>query len=45
VDELAYRGDVARLARLQVSDEVPAESLGEARVFRLEVLEAVLADD
>ena len=44
MDELAERGDVARLPGLQVPDEVPAEALPETRVLRLEVLEAVLPD-
>ena len=43
--ELAGRVDDLRLAALQVADEVPAERVAVARVLRLEVLRAVLADD
>ena len=45
VAELADRVDDLRLAALQVADEVPAERIAVARVLRLEILRAVLADD
>ena len=43
--ELADRVHDLRLAALQVPDEVPAERVAVARVLRLEILRAVLADD
>src|SRR5262245_3363118 len=43
--ELAVGGDVSRLARLQVADEVPAERVPVKRVLGFEILEPVLADD
>ena len=45
VAELAQLADRLRLAALQVADEVPAEAVAVARVLRLEILRAVLADD
>ena len=43
--ELADRVHRLRLAALQVPDEVPPERRAIARVLRLEILRAVLADD
>src|SRR4051812_30357095 len=43
--ELAELVDRLRLAALEVTDEVPAESLAVAGVLGLEILRAVLADD
>ena len=45
VAELAELAHDRRLAALQVADEVPAEGVAVARVLRLEILRAVLADD
>ena len=44
MDELADPVDDLRLAALEVADEVPAEGVAVARVLRLQVLGAVLAD-
>ena len=43
--ELAERVHDLRLPALQMADEVPAERVAVARVLRLEILRAVLADD
>src|SRR5437868_11523143 len=45
VAQLARRIDDLRLAALQVADEVPPERVPVARVLRLEILRAVLAND
>ncbi len=45
VDELADPVDDLHLVRLQAPDEVPAERIAVLGVLRLEVLDAVLADD
>ena len=45
MNELADAVDDLRLVRLQVADEVPAKRVSVFRVFRLEVLRAVFADD